>query len=97
MANFLVVCGGTGRGIFADKESLGFEAVLQVDVYDENLDATDGHSFRVDLPVQVAHQIGLTNVAAMRAFAQNVERSISEKVTEISKAEHQLDDLKKIH
>jgi hypothetical protein len=95
MANFLVVCGGTGRGIFADKESLGFEAVLQVDVYDENLDATDGHSFRVDLPVQVAHQIGLTNVAAMRAFAQNVERSISDKITEISKAELHLDELKK--
>ena len=93
MANFLVVCGGAGRGILREKDRLGFEAVLQVDVYDENLPATDGHSFRVDLPVRVAQHIGLTNVLVLNSFLQNINRRIQEKVEEINKAEQHLAEL----
>jgi hypothetical protein len=93
MANFLVVCGGAGRGILRNVDRLGFDATLQVDVNHEILPTTDGHSFRVDLPVQVASHISLTNVNVMHTLLKNIDLCITEKYEEITNAEHNLAEL----
>jgi hypothetical protein len=65
MANFLVVCGGAGRGILKEKNDLGFVASLQVDTEDARLPNTDGHSYFVDLSL-LSHM--MTNVGMLSEF-----------------------------
>ena len=45
----LIVCGGSGRGLLGQREALGFDAEIQIDVQREILAAGDQFAFRIPL------------------------------------------------
>ena len=50
-ANFLIVCGGVGRGILSRFDELGFDGALQIDVQSELVQVRDGRVQTFGLPV----------------------------------------------
>jgi len=50
-ANFLIVCGGAGRGILQQFDALGFDGALQIDVQQGLVQTSDRRILQVGLPV----------------------------------------------
>jgi hypothetical protein len=50
-ANFLIVCGGAGRGILHNFDTLGFNGALQIDVQSELVQTSDMRILQVGLPI----------------------------------------------
>lgn len=75
MANFLVVCGGTGRGILENRAEMKFTAALQVDVSQDEIEANDGVTFKVLLPIQ-GMDAGMINTVAMNEHVEQLDAKI---------------------
>jgi hypothetical protein len=84
MANFLVVCGGAGRGILRYSDQLGFDASLHIDVHDEIPRAADSRFFSVDLSLLLEN---MTNSEMMRQRGIQLTENIAKLDTEITDIE----------
>ena len=93
MANFLVVCGGAGRGILRNVDQLGFDATLQIDVHDEIFDVRDERMFQIAIPIQSDSQSHLSKAEMLQRFRENVTEKIAQLEAEINLTESTLSDL----
>jgi len=93
MANFLIVCGGAGRGILYSSEHLGFDATLQIDIRDEIYDERNERMFQVALPIQSDSQSRLSKTGMLQRFQENVTEESAQLEAEIISAESTLSDL----
>jgi hypothetical protein len=93
MANFLVVCGGTGRGILSSLSDIGFDAALQIDVENQAVSAADGNVLHVKLPV--SEDIGMTSLTAISWLERILETQIEDSAGKVSDLAKKINELKK--
>jgi hypothetical protein len=84
-ANFLIVCGGTGKGIVSRHKELGFIAAMQIDVQKELVSENDGRMFKFPLPIEDATEQSLNSV---NSLVQYQRRLITQKEKSHAKAGH---------
>lgn len=84
-ANFLIVCGGTGKGIVTRHKELGFIAAMQIDVQKELVAENDGRMFKFPLPIEDATEQALNSV---NSLVQYQKRLNTQKAKVHDKAAH---------
>jgi hypothetical protein len=80
-ANFLIVCGGAGRGILSRFDDLGFDGALQIDVQSELVQSNDGRVLTFGLPVSPIDD-NPHSVASLGAYAVRLENEWKEHHTQ---------------
>lgn len=77
MANYVIVCGGTGKGLVTERANLGFEGVLQIDVQAEIVRCNDGKVTSVALPVQNVTEMALNNVNSLSEYRDRLRVDVA--------------------
>ncbi|MFN5060154.1 MAG: hypothetical protein ACK5GU_09575 [Chloroflexota bacterium] len=72
-ANFVIVCGGTGKGIIRRFGDMNITAVLQIDVDDELVRNSRGGLFSVQLPVADVAETNLNSVMSLMQYKGRLE------------------------
>jgi hypothetical protein len=91
MANFLVVCGGTGRGILNSIHDIGFDAALQIDVLNQSVTFNDGTLLNLQLPQP--GDTSMTSVAAITWLDKLLNENLRDALIEKEKITVQLNIL----
>jgi len=72
-ANFLIVCGGSGRGILNDFDMLGFDGALQIDEQQELIRIYDSRILQFALPISRAYEPTPNSVEILQSYCVRLE------------------------
>jgi len=73
-ANFLIVCGGAGRGILHQFDALGFDGALQIDVQNELMQTHNGRILQFGLPIPSHYVPVLKSIASLNTYSSRLKR-----------------------
>jgi len=73
-ANFLIVCGGSGRGILSQFDTLGFDGALQIDVQNWPIQTHDGRILQFELPIPSHHEPVPNSIASLATYSSRLKR-----------------------
>jgi hypothetical protein len=73
-ANFVIVCGGSGRGILSRFSELGFDGALQIDVQNEMVNVQDGRILKFALPIPQVIEQTPNSVASLQSYRVRLEQ-----------------------
>jgi hypothetical protein len=83
-ANFLIVCGGTGQGLVSERETLGFEGILQIDVDDQIIELNnDAKTVGISLPVEDQIAVAINSLTAIQSAAKRYESATKNSNNEV--------------
>jgi hypothetical protein len=92
MANYLIVCGGTGRGILNSISEMGFVAGLQIDVMNQVIQSRDGLVQQVVLPLP-EHR-NMTSVGAVNWMESKLKVDLVEAKAQLAELAVSIADAK---
>ena len=73
-ANFLIVCGGAGRGILHNFDTLGFNGALQIDVQNGCIQTYDGRILQFELPIPSHHEPVPNYITSLATYSSRLKR-----------------------
>jgi hypothetical protein len=76
-ANFLIVCGGTGKGIVTKYKELNFVAAMQIDVQDELVQQNDGRVLKFPLPIANPIDQNLNSVGCLVSYKERLVEQLA--------------------